>query len=399
MIKVTIEVIRLAKINPYGADKLNMTNILINRENDIIRLDKDTPEDQDEGTLYPYDPTKEDIDIREDPQTVFELIRKFNQGKIIIDPDFQRNVVWKHEQKSQFIESVILNFPLPPWYVNQTVEGKYIIVDGLQRTSSLYDFVNDKFELKGLKALTHLNTYRFSDLAALEGDYQTRIEDKKLTLYIIKPSVSSKVIIDIFNRINTGGTQLNQQEVRNCIFSGKSTKLLKELSEKDYFKDAIDGGISSDRMKDREAILRYLAFKIFDYEKDYFSDMSDFLERAMKKINQMDDENKEILKKDFERVMKLTINFFGKHNFRLFTTDKNGNRQRGRINIALMESVAYFFSIQNDQFLVLHQDQIKNNFDRLLENPEYLDAIRSATSGKAKVTARFNIAQKILGNV
>ena len=239
-----------------------MSNILIDRENDVIRLDKDTPEDQDEGTLYPYDPTKEDIDIREDPQTVFELIRKFNQGKIIIDPDFQRNVVWKHEQKSQFIESIILNYPLPPWYVNQTVEGKYIVVDGLQRTSSLYDFVNDKFELKGLKALTHLNTYRFSDLAALEGDYQTRIEDKKLTLYIIKPSVSSKVIIDIFNRINTGGTQLNQQEVRNCIFSGKSTKLLKELSEKDYFKDAIDGGISSDRMKDREAVLRYLAFKI-----------------------------------------------------------------------------------------------------------------------------------------
>jgi uncharacterized protein with ParB-like and HNH nuclease domain len=376
-----------------------MSNILIDRENDVIRLDEDTPEDQDEGGLYPYDPTKEDIDIREDPQTVFELIRKINQDKIIINPDFQRNIVWKHEQKSQFIESVILNFPLPPWYVNQTVEGKYIIVDGLQRTSSLYGFVNDEFELKGLKALTKLNGYKFSDLADLEGDYQTRIEDKKLTLYIIKPSVSSKVIIDIFNRINTGGTQLNQQEVRNCIFSGKSTKLLKELSEKEYFKDAIDRGISSDRMKDREAILRYLAFKIFDYEKDYFGDVSDFLEKAMKKLNQMDDENIEILKKDFERVMKLTINFFGKNNFRLFNTDKNGNRQKGRINIALMESVAYFFSIQNDQFLILHQDQIKINFERLLKNTEYLDAIRSATSGKAKVTARFNIAQKILGDI
>jgi hypothetical protein len=152
-------------------------------------------------------------------------------------------------------------------------------------------------------------------------------------------------------------------------------------------------------MKDREAILRYLAFKIFDYEKDYFGDMSDFLEKAMKKLNQMDDENIEILKKDFERVMKLTINFFGKNNFRLFNTDKNGNRQKGRINIALMESVAYFFSIQNDQFLILHQDQIKVNFERLLKNTEYLDAIRSATSGKAKVTARFNIAQKILGDI
>lgn len=377
-----------------------MSNILINRKNDVIRLDEDTPEDQDEGGLYPYDPTKEDIDIREDPHTVFELIRKINQNKIIIDPDFQRNIVWKHEQKSEFIESVILNFPLPPWYVNQTVEGKYIIVDGLQRTSALYGFVNDEFELKGLKALIKLNGYKFSELASLKGDYQTKIEDKKLTLYIIKPSVSSKIIIDIFKRINTGGTQLNQQEIRNCIFSGKSTKLLKELSEKEYFKDAINGGISSDRMKDREAILRCLAFKIFDYEKDYFGDLSNFLEKAMKKINTMTDLEIKDLEKDFERVMKITLDFFGKSNFRLpNVTDKKGDQKRSRISIALMESIAYFFSLKTDNFLNLHRGKIKSNFNKLLENENYLDAIRSGTSGKTKVITRFTLAQEILGNV
>ena len=78
------------------------------RDRDIIETDDDTPEDEDGGGLYPYDPTKEDIDIREDPQTVFELIRKYKQEKLIIDPDFQRNLVWRIEQKSQFIESVIL---------------------------------------------------------------------------------------------------------------------------------------------------------------------------------------------------------------------------------------------------------------------------------------------------
>jgi hypothetical protein len=244
---------------------------------DIIVMDEDTPEDEDGGGLYPYDPTKEDIDIREDPQTVFELIRKYKQGKLIIDPDFQRNLVWGIEQKSRFIESVILNFPLPPLYVNQSKDGKYIIVDGLQRTTTLYQFMEDpKFELKGLKALPHLNGYTFDSLAELEGDYQAKIEDKKLTLYTIRPSVSSKVVYDIFNRINTGGTQLNQQEIRNCIFSGKSTKLLKELSELDIFKQAIDYGISPKRMKDREVILRYLAFQIFDYKTDYEGDMSLF---------------------------------------------------------------------------------------------------------------------------
>jgi hypothetical protein len=365
-------------------------------QDDVIETDEDTAEEDsgDSGGLYPYDPTKADIDIREDPQTVFELLRKYDNGKLITDPDFQRNVIWDLQKQSQFIESVILNFPLPPFYLNETKDGKRIIVDGLQRTTALHKFINDDFKLKGLQALTRLNGYNFSELKQLPGDYQTRIEDKKLYIYLIKPSVPVKVVYDIFNRINTAGTKLERQEVRNCIFSGKSTKLLKELSEKEYFKTAIDKGVSPKRMKDREVILRYLAFKIFDYEKEYQGDLSDFVERAMKKINLMDEQQIELLKNDFERVMNLTFEFFGNKNFRL-PSDKN----RGRINIAIFESVCYFFSVNSDLFLKDHKSYIQNNFTRLLGNPEYFDAIRYSTSSKSKVITRFKLAQDILGNV
>jgi hypothetical protein len=366
------------------------------QDSDVIMTDEDTAEEDrgDNGGLYPYDPTQADIDIREDPQTVFELMRKYDNGKLIIDPDFQRNLVWELEQKSKFIESVILNFPLPPWYVNQTVEGKYIIVDGLQRTSTLHEFVNDKFKLTGLEALTKLNGYNFSELKQLPGDYQTKVEDKKLNIYFIKPSVPIKVVYDIFNRINTGGTKLERQEVRNCIFSGQSTKLLKELSEKDFFRKAIDNGISSKRMKDREVILRYLAFKIFDYETEYQGDLSDFVENAMKTINKMPNEKIEELKKDFERVMIWTFDFFGKKNFRWPSDER-----RGRINIAIFESVSYFFSLKTDEFLTTHKPTIQNNFTKLLENQEYLDSVKYATSNKIKVINRFKIAREILGSI
>jgi len=91
-------------------------------QDDVIKTDEDTAE-EDSGALYPYDPpTKADIDIREEPQTIFDLLRKYDNGKLIIEPEFQRNRVWKPDQKSKFIESVILNFPLPPWYLNQTKE-------------------------------------------------------------------------------------------------------------------------------------------------------------------------------------------------------------------------------------------------------------------------------------
>lgn len=248
-------------------------------QDDVIKTDEDTADEDsgDSGGLYPYDPTQADIDIREAPKTIFELLSKYDNGKLITDPYFQRNVVWELDKKSKFIESVILNFPLPPWYLNQTKEGKLIIVDNLQRTTALHEFVNDKFKLSGLEELTRLNGYTFSELKELPGDYETRIEDKKVQIYFIKPSVPVKVVYDIFNRINTGGTQLERQEVRNCIFSGKSTKLLKQLSEKEYFINAIDNGVSPKRMKDREVILRYLAFKLFDYEKNYQGNLSDFV--------------------------------------------------------------------------------------------------------------------------
>jgi uncharacterized protein with ParB-like and HNH nuclease domain len=364
------------------------------KNNEIIEVDADTADEEGSGGLYPYEPKKEDIDIRQEPHTVFELIRKYDQGRLIINPDFQRNLVWKLDQKSRFIESIILNFPLPPFYVNQTREGKYIIVDGLQRTSTLHEFVNDEFKLTGLEALAKLNGYYFSELIKQAGDYQTRIEDKKLLLYLIRPSVPLKVVYDIFNRINTSGTMLNRQEVRNCIFIGKATQLLKELSEQDSFKKAIDNGISPKRMKDREAVLRYLAFQIFDYETDYHGDMSDFVEETMRTINLMADEKIATLKSDFEGVMTLTFDFFGKRNFRLPT-----EQTRGRINLAVFESVSYFFSIKSDRFLKTHKKTIQRHFDQLLQDEAYLDAVRFSTANTAKVITRFKRVRKILGKV
>ena len=175
---------------------------------------------------------------------------------------------------------------------------------------------------------------------------------------------------------------------------GKSTQLLKELAESDDFKIAINQGISPKRMKDREAVLRYLAFRIFDYTKDYQGDMSNFLETTMKKINTMKSSETESLKDDFKRVMNITYEFFGKRNFRLPTT-----QTRGRISIAILESVAYFFSIKDDSFLKQHKIQIIANFERLIKNADYLDAVKNATSSKAKVISRFKLAQEVLGDI
>jgi len=356
-------------------------------EIDADSIDQDLSED---ASLYPYDPSQADIDIKEDPHSVFQFIRKYDSGKLIIDPDFQRNVVWRVEQKSRFIESIILNFPLPPIYVNQSIDGDFIIIDGLQRTTSMYEFYRNKFPLTGLEALPSLNGKYFEDLLELK----TRIEDKKLLLYILKPSVPLKVVYDLFNRINTGGTPLNRQEVRNCIFKGKSTVLLKNLAESIYFTSATDNGISPKRMKDREAVLRYLSFRLQEYDTEYTGDMSAFLEKSMKIINVLDEDKINQLEKDFIRVMKKTNLFFGKDNFRLSKANS-----RGSLNMAILETVGYFFSTHSDEYLDTNREKIISNYNELISDQEYIDAVRYTTGTKKRVKKRFDRALTILSKL
>jgi len=150
-------------------------------------------------------------------------------------------------------------------------------------------------------------------------------------------------------------------------------------------------------MKDREAVLRYLAFRLFDYQTEYHSDMSRFVEDAMRKMNKMSAAEISTLRADFERVMKRTYEFFGTRNFRVPLTGKPNTR--GRINIAVLESVGHFFSVQQDDFLRDHKSEIMANFDRLLKDKDYLDAVQKSTGDKNRVITRFQLAQTLLGEV
>lgn len=350
-------------------------------------------QEEPQKSIYPLSYTVE-IDIKEDKYSVFEYLRKIDSNSIIMNPDFQRNLVWKVHQKSQFIESLILNIPIPPIYLKKTIEGKLIIIDGLQRTTTLIEFLENKFTLSGLDALSELNDLRFSDIANhcnLEiKNLKTRIEDKQLLFYILQPSVPMPIVYDIFNRINTGGTKLERQEIRNCIFIGNATRLLKHLSKDINFKNAIGKtGISSNRMKDREAILRCIAFDILSYESDYKNSMDDFLEKAMIKINLMDDDDISTLADNFIEVMKISYAIFGENNFRIFTEST-----KGRVNIAVMESIYHF--IKNNDIEQSSYDTIRERYKLLLKNQTYIDAVRFSTGSPNRVKNRFEKANKIL---
>lgn len=361
---------------------------------EVIETDEDTLDEDDngKGSIYPYDPSKSDIDIREEPQTVHELVVRKWDRDLIQMPDFQRKYVWKIDQQCLFIESILLNFPLPPLYINKDKNGKYMVVDGRQRVTTLRRFLKNEFRLEGLKAIPAVNGKNFSELINFNIDFQSKIEDKKLLVYLIQPTVPIEMVYDIFNRINTGGTQLERQEIRNCIYIGEATKFLKKLSAMPIFKSAIDYGISDDRAKDQEAILRYLAFRIFDYKIDYKYSMNDFVEDAMKFMNEKFIEEDFIRhESEFIKAMRISQDFFGNSNFRIPT-----EVTRGRINIALFETVAGFFASRSEEYLYKNKAQLKANYTLLLRDNQYIDAIRYSTSDKKRVNTRFERVFDIL---
>jgi hypothetical protein len=137
----------------------------MNQHNDIIKTSVDK---EVNSKVYPYDPSQKDIDIRENPYSIYDILRQCKEGRIIVKPELQKKN-WVIAKKSYFIESVLLGFPLSPFYVSQTREGRLIIIDGLQRMAALQEFTADKFSLTELKALTHLNEKNFSDLKKCRG--------------------------------------------------------------------------------------------------------------------------------------------------------------------------------------------------------------------------------------
>lgn len=351
--------------------------------NDEIEDDFDNKE-----SIYPLN-YKETLDISEDKFSVFEYLRKIKLGKIQMNPDFQRNIVWKLRQKSRFIESTILQIPIPPFYMKRRSDGSMVIIDGLQRTSALLEFLNNKFALCDLEALSELNGMSFKDLESLDSTISTKIEDKQIFFYILGASVPMVAVYDIFNRINTGGTKLERQEVRNCVFIGNATTFLKRIVNSEVFTKAIDHGISDNRMKAREAILRCISF-VLQPISSYQGSIDEFLEKAMKRLNAMSSIEIDDLEKKTLQTFNLTYEFFGKTNFRI-----PSQNTRGRINVAVMEVIFNcFWGKSSSDFP--KKSIVVRSFSNLLKDKMFLDSFRISTSSKSGVKNRFEIAHQYL---
>jgi hypothetical protein len=349
----------------------------------------DTPPRPEENPTR--DLLKLEIDVREDPFTIAELVRKIDAKppRLILAPDFQRKEVWDRTRRSRFIESVLLNYPLPPLYLNQRRDGTYLVVDGLQRTSSIYRFVHNEYPLQDLETLTWLNGLQYDELEPL---LRARIEDRKLNCYVLKPSVPFGVVHDIFTRINTGGMLLNRQELRHAFYQGPAIELLKRLAALPRYHDWLGKRLSPKRMGDQEAALRCIAFVRCEPATDYKGSMDTFLNNTLQSLNEPKAElEHSALMGQFERVIAQLHDVLGEDALRLPTT-----KTRGRLNLAVMESIYRVFAQHDATWSAHNRGQLQANYAALLNHDKYRAAVSLATSGVTRVRDRFRIAREIL---
>ncbi|MCK4663967.1 MAG: DUF262 domain-containing protein [Bacteroidales bacterium] len=371
------------------------------KENKIENIVLNEPvveyEDLSSGVLMekPFNPTK--IDITTKALTIDLLIKRLKADPIEIDlsPEFQRRGdLWDEQKQSQLIESLLIKFPLPAFYFDGSDNNKWLIVDGLQRLSSLRNFVIlKKLKLKGLEFLTKLEGFGFDDLPR---NLQRQIEEAQITAYIINPGTPEEVKFNIFKRINTGGLILNSQEIRHALNQGIPATFVAELSELKAFKEATGNAIKSNRMLDREFVTRFIAFYLQPHT-EYVPDLDTFMNRAMCDIKKLNVQQRDKIKSNFTNSMKLTKKIFDSWAFR--KTDKHPVKKKP-INKAIFEVWSVLLAKLDDDNRVKLEHKKQILFEKWVNLNKYdsvfFDSITTSTGNRLCVIERFSKIDKII---
>lgn len=332
---------------------------------------------------YPIDT----VLIRNEPRTVFDVIRRIEKGGYVMDPDFQREFIWPEDKQSKLIESVLMRIPLPVFYLAENSRGQMVVVDGLQRLSTFQRFLNDDLKLK-LKNQSELDGKKFSDL---HPKLQNRVEDCNLILYLIDSKVPAQALLDIFERVNSG-VPLTRQQMRNCLYMGKATRFLKEEANSSLFKKATGDSLTQKTMRDREFVNRYVAFKTLPLN-EYKGDMDDFLAKALENINKNENISIEKISNDFRRSLKNNITIFGKHAFRKYS-DKNSTRSV--INASLWDVMSVVLSEIPEQIVESRKKSIEKSVLNLFSEDNFSQSITLGTSQVNKVKYRFARVRQVI---
>ncbi len=369
---------------------LKKVDIQSGLEPEEIVVDDETEEEEElEFHRLKYDPSSIRVSFRQFPLDL--LIKRIAEGAINFSPGFQRAAnIWGLKEKGRLIESILIQIPLPVFYLDSSSEDRWDVIDGVQRLSTFKAFAVDKtLKLKGLEFMPELNGKGYDDLPR---SLQRRFLEYNLTLYLIEKGTPARVKQSIYERINTGGAVLVPQEIRHAIFQGPATKLLEDMASLESFKKATNNGINSLRMADKECALRFVTFLLKDYRNYKTKDMDKFLSDTMENLSSMSVSELSSIKTKFDHSMKICFTIFGSQAFR-----KPG--PKSPINKALFETISSAIAkLSDDEQLQLLENQkpFKSKFIKLFKDQDFIASISTGTGDVINVHNRFEEIEKLM---
>jgi hypothetical protein len=331
-----------------------------------------------------------------DPQ-ITALHSKSKRGKLVLQPDFQRYFVWDAVKSSRLIESALLDIPLPIIYLSEEMDNKTYVIDGQQRLTAFFSFIDGKFpdgkdfKLTGLNVFKELNGILFKDLPE---DWQEKIESYPVHTITFKKDSEGDLKFEIFERLNTGAVSLNNQELRNCIYRGNYNRLLKELSGDSDFMYLLGLKKPDNRMKDIELVLRFAAFHHSTYLK-YKPPIKAFLNSDMEDYQQISQEKAAELREAFRNAVIIIRSLLDTHAFKRFykgdEKNANGNWEPKKFNASLYDILMYSFAREDKNRVFQNLDSIRESLIYLMTNDQdFIDSIELSTSSIQAVTKRFD---------
>lgn len=360
-------------------------------------LEEGSLESAEEGDLQAE---PQDIHLERSDRSLSELKRWFDEGDLVVDPEWQRNFVWNRKQSSKLVESFLLNIPVPVIYLIRTEEDTYEVIDGLQRLKSVFDFLENQYRLTGMDILTDLNGKQFKDM---EAQLQRKLRNSTLRSFELTHGNGSDIHFVIFERLNTGGTKLNEMEIRNCIYRGALNDLIKELAADPKFIECMNSKALSVRMNDRYLVLRFLAFYERTYHR-YTRGLKKFLNEFLDAYRQASPDKIAEYRTKFRNCISASVTIFGNQGFRLISGAIDQSASAGewnpRVNAAVFQAVATSFANYDIGQLTRNADSIYEEYlDLITSDEEWLNAVGGANQNADKIKYAFSTWEKRLAEV
>ncbi len=323
-----------------------------------------------------------------------ELMNVFEDGDLFITPEYQRVFRWSNFQQTRFIESVLLGIPIPPIFVAEDDDGRWEVVDGLQRISTIFSFFG---LLEGMPEKNNSTLTQGEIVKELEGitidkipiKLKTTIKRSVCRVEIVKWDSKEDIRYELFNRLNTGSSPLSDQEIRNCIFRAYDidlNKVLKEIANLPEFESLISpSDTKKEQMFLEELSLRFFAFKYLPEE--FKTTVPQFLTEFMQSVSKGEipfDLDKE--KESFIELINILNDKYGKSVF----------RPKGNFALHIFDSISYALPKVMDNFTG-NQDHIFDMIEKLQNDQNYND-IGTSTFSNMRIRNRMNRALEIFSD-